>query len=132
MDDVFDGRDAGDGIFGEDAKLQGKSTGEFAVEIDRAAAHTGDHAGALDLGALELDEDDGLARAEEIRHYADDFKVKFFDLVACENRIGVALHAGTDLIEGKDLIRLGCGGDWEKQREEQREAEGPAKVKANG
>src|SRR5713101_4484104 len=100
MDDVFDGRDAGDGIFGEDAKLQGKSTGEFAVEIDRAAAHTGDHPGALDLGALELNEDDGLARAEEIGHDADDFKVKFFDLVARENCVGVALHPGTDLIEG--------------------------------
>jgi hypothetical protein len=128
MDDVFDGRDAGDGIFGEDAKLQGKSTGEFTVEIDGAAAHTGDHAGALDLGALELNEDDGLARAEEIGHYADNFEIEPFDLIARENCVGVTLHAGTDLIEGKDLIRLGCGGDWEKQREEQREAEDSAKA----
>src|SRR5216683_3183705 len=103
-------------VFGEDAKLQGKSTGEFTVEIDGAAAHAGDHPGALDLGALELNEDDGLARAEEIGHYADNFEIEPFDLIARENCVGVTLHAGTDLIEGKDLIRLGCGGDWEKQR----------------
>ena len=57
---VFDRGDAGDGFFGEDAQFQGERAGEFAVEVDGAAAHAGDHAGVFDFWAFELHQDDGL------------------------------------------------------------------------
>jgi hypothetical protein len=112
MDDIFDGRDSRDGILGENAEFQGKSAGEFAVQVHRAAAHAGDHAGALDFGTFELDKDDGLARPEEIRHYVDDFEIESFDLIPGENCEGITLHARTNLIERQDFIRLGRGTDW--------------------
>ena len=52
MQDVFDGRDAGDGFLGEDAELQGKRAGQLAVEIDGAAAHARHDAGVLDFRAF--------------------------------------------------------------------------------
>src|SRR5260370_42158642 len=94
MDDVFDWRYAGDGIFGENGgELEGKSAGEFAVEIDGTAAHAGDDAGALDLGTFELDEDDGLAGPKENAHHSDYLEVELFRLVAGEDGGDVALQA---------------------------------------
>jgi len=61
----------------------------------------------LDFGAFELDKDDGLARAEEIRHDANDFEVELFDLVAGEDGVGVALHAITDFTDRHDFAGLG-------------------------
>src|SRR5690349_20997657 len=104
--DVFDRRDTADGLLGEDPELKGKGASEFAFEIDGAAAHAGDDSRVLDFRAFELDEDDGLLGAEEIGHDADHFEIEFFDLVAGEDGVGIALHAGADLAEGQDF----CGG----------------------
>jgi len=54
-----------------------------------------------------LNQDYRLLWAEEIGHYPDDFEVELFNLVAGENRIGIALHSGTNLIDWKGFIRLG-------------------------
>src|SRR5256885_16249123 len=82
------------------------SAGQFAFEIDGAAAHSRDYAGALDLGSLELNENNGLARAESVGQNADDFEIEFFDLVAGEDSVGVALHAGAHLLEGQNFVGL--------------------------
>src|SRR5712664_2065385 len=120
MDDVFDWRYAGDGIFGENGgELEGKSAGER----DGTAAHAGDDAGALDLGAFELDEDDGLARPKKIGHHSDYLEVELFNLVAGEDGVSVALHARSDLVERKNFSRLRGGGD-RKNCNCQGEAEG--------
>jgi len=103
MKDVFDGSDAADGFFGEDAELEGESAGKFAFEVDGAAAHARDDAGVFDLRPFKLDENDGLLGAEEIGHNADDFEVKLFDLVAGEDGVGIALHAGANFAERKDF-----------------------------
>src|ERR1700687_250328 len=102
-ENVLDGSDPGDGFFGEDAELEGEGACELAFQVDGAAAHAGNDAGVLDFGAFKLDEDDGLARAEEIGHDADDFEVELFDLVAGEDGVGVAMHARLDLAERDDL-----------------------------
>ena len=107
-DDVSDGCYAGDGVFRENAELQRKCASKLAVEIDRAATHSRDHAGALDFGPFELNKNYGLLRAEEIGHYPDDFEIELFDLVAGENCVRVALHAGSNLIQWKNFIRLRC------------------------
>jgi len=122
--DVFDGRYARDGIFGEDAEFEGERAREFAIQIDGAAAHARDDASALDLGAFELNEDDRLARPKEIGHHPDDFEIELFNLVAGEDRVRVALHPGSNLVERKNLIRLREGGD-RKDCDGQGETEGP-------
>ena len=128
MNDVLDGSYAADGFLGEDAKFEREGAGEFAFEIDGAAAHPCDDAGVLYFWPFELDEDDGLPRAKEIGHDADDFEVEFFDLVSSEDSVGVPLHAGANLAEGKDFggggrLRLHCGerrgdarGDGKRER----------------
>src|SRR6267378_4214598 len=88
--DICDGSYARNGILRENTELQRKGARKLAVEINRAAAHSCDHAGALDFGPFELNEDYRLLRAEEIGHYSDDFEIKPFHLVASENRIRVA------------------------------------------
>src|SRR6202790_3512309 len=105
-ENVLDGRDPCDGFLGEYAEFEGERAGKFAFDIDGAAAHAGDDAGVLDFGAFELDEDDGLARAEEIGHYADDFEVELFDLIAGEDGVGVTLHARLDLADRDDFGEL--------------------------
>jgi hypothetical protein len=121
MDNVLDGSHTGNGIFGEDTELQRKGTGELAIKVDGAAAHSRDDAGAFDLGAFELNKDDGLARPEEIGHHADHFEVELLYLVARENRVGIALHAGANLVEWKSLIRL-RERDYRKENANQGEA----------
>ena len=84
----------------------------------------------LDFVAVQLHQDDRLPRAQEIRKDADDFQVKFFDLVAGKNRIGLPLHSRLDLIERQDF-RLAGGAECsdagdERQRERGRERDAPA------
>jgi hypothetical protein len=55
-----------------------------------------------------LNEEYRLLWAEEIGHYADDFEIKPFNLVAGEDRVCIALHSGANLIDGKSFTRLGC------------------------
>ena len=117
--DIFDGGDASDGFLGEDAQFQRERAGEFSVEIDGASAHSRDDAGVFNFRALELDENDGLFGAEEIGHDAEDFQVEFFDLFAGEDGVGVALHAGMNLVDGDDFGGLlGVGGRGQGAQEE--------------
>src|SRR5580700_3462930 len=97
MNDVLDGGDAADRFLGEDAEFERKRPGKFAFEIDRATAHPRHNPGVLHFWPFELHENDGLAGAQKIGHDADYFEVEFLDLVAGEYRIGIALHAGTNL-----------------------------------
>ena len=123
MDNVLNRSHARNGIFREDTELQRKGAGEFAIEVDGAATHSGDDAGAFDLGAFELDEDDGLPRSKEIGHHTDDFEVELFHLVASEYGVGIALHAGANLVERKNLIRLRVR-NYRKLGSDQRQAKG--------
>ncbi len=105
-DDICDGRYAGNGVLGENTELERERASKLAVEINRAAAHSCDHAGTLDFGPFELNEDYRLLRAEEIGHHADNFEIERFDLVAGENCVRVALHSGPNLIDWKSFTRL--------------------------
>jgi hypothetical protein len=58
-----------------------------------------------------LDQDNGLARPKEIGHHPNDFEIELFDLIAGEDGVSVALHAGSDLVERKNLIGLRECGD---------------------
>src|SRR5579862_8845302 len=67
VNDVLDGSYSADGFLGEYAQLQRECSSQFAFEVDRAAAHAGDHPRMLDLWPLKLHKNDGLARPKKIR-----------------------------------------------------------------
>jgi len=50
-----------------------------------------------------LHEDDGLLRAQEIGHDAQDFEVEFFNLVTGKNGVSIALHARMNFRERQNL-----------------------------
>jgi hypothetical protein len=82
------------------------------------------------FGAFELDKDDSLLRTEKILQHADDFEVKFLDLVALEDGVGIALHAGTYLAQGKEFIGLRSGRKTSRQADGSREGEEGAEERA--
>ncbi len=82
----------------------------------------------LDFVAVQLDQDDRLPGAQEIRKDADNFQVKFFDLVAGKNRVGFPLHTRLDLIERKDF-RLAGGA---QQRDAGDDCQRPARPRPGG
>src|SRR5207247_1596169 len=110
LQDVLDGRDARDRILREDAEPQRKGPGKFSFEIDGAAAHARDDAGALDLWSQKLNQNDGLFRAEEIRHDADNFEVEFLNLVTGKDGVRVAPHPGPNFTQRKNFRSLGGRG----------------------
>ena len=75
-------------------KLQRQRAGQLSVEIDWAAAHPGDDAGLLHFVAEQPDQNDVQLRAHGVVQDTDHFEIDLFDLIALENRIGDALHAG--------------------------------------
>ena len=103
IQNIGDRCNARDGFLGEYAELKRKGACKFAVQINGTAAHAGYDTSVLDLGAFQLNEDDGLFGAQEIGHDTEDFEVEFFNLVTGKNGVRVALHAGMNLREGKYL-----------------------------
>src|SRR5436309_245459 len=106
----LDGRDDRDRSLREDAEPQRKGASKFSFEIDGAAAHARDDAGTLDLWSEKLNQDDGLFRAEEIRHDADNFEVEFLSLVAGKDGVRIAFHPGPDFTQRKNFRGLGGRG----------------------
>ena len=125
MQDILNGRDAGDRLLGEDAELQGERPRELALEINGAAAHAGNDAGVLDFWPLKLNEDDGLLWAEEILKHTQDFEVELLDLVAGKDGVGVTLHAGLNLANRKDfrLLRVESPQNQAQLSEERKKSE---------
>ena len=73
----LDGADAGDGVFGE-REGHGDGADEFAVDVDRAAAHALHDAGMFERSAGEAGEDEGFLGADIFEH-AEDFDLKILD-----------------------------------------------------
>jgi hypothetical protein len=95
-DHVFDGTDAGDGLFGEGVP-EGYGAHQFAVDVDGAAAHSLHDAGLRQRAAGEPAQDDGLVRPDIFQH-AEDFHLKLFDAIPGEDRASDAVHAGPDVL----------------------------------
>ena len=58
LEHLGDGRNAGDRLLGKFPDTESQSAGEFAVEINRTAAHAGNDAGVLGFLAAEPDQND--------------------------------------------------------------------------
>ena len=104
-----DRRDAGDGVMGE-RPTERHRAGQPAVEEDRAAAHAGGDAAALQPLAGQPRQDVARLRAE-IAHDAHHLDLEALRLAAREDRQAVALLAGLDLVDadGRELARPAGG-----------------------
>ena len=94
---LVDRRDAGDRFLREAAEGVGDGADEAAVDVDRAAAHSGDDAGLGERSAFEPRQNHVPARAHDVFDDADDVGAEFFDAGAGENGVANAHHAGPDL-----------------------------------
>ena len=112
-------RHADDGlVFGEGPTV-GVGTDKFAIDINRATAHTRDGA-VFDLaGVGGLAKDDGVLRANEVLHHAQNFERKSLDGRALDGRTPLTFHARFDVAERHGLIRgRGVAGNRRQQPKE--------------
>ncbi len=73
------------------------SSHQLAVNVNRAAAHAGNHAGVFDLGAVQSRQDDVRLGSGHAAQSAQDLDIHGFRLGALEHGVGNAVHAGLDL-----------------------------------
>ena len=104
---------AGDGILGERADAKGDCAQQLSVNVNRAAAHAGHHAGVFRLFAAQAHQHHVTLGAVLVAQYSQHLNTHGFRLGALKYRIGNALHSGTHFIHGKELVlrnlRLGSG-----------------------
>jgi hypothetical protein len=98
----FNGLDARYGLFGE-RKAESDGPEQFAVNIDRAAAHALENAGFGQWAAAKPGEDDSLLWAEILEH-TEDFDLELFDAVALEDGPADAAEAGTHVLEWEEVL----------------------------
>src|ERR1035441_4206176 len=101
----FDRRDAADGVRRELAEPQRNRANQFAVDVDRAAAHALGDIRARRLAA-HLAQDDVLLGTPHIPGNPDDLHRYRLWLRALEYGPGGALHALLDFGEGHDLHQI--------------------------
>ena len=63
---LFDGCDAGDGIFAELTDAVAERTKQLPVDVDGTAAHASDNAGVLRLVSMETSENHIATRTERV------------------------------------------------------------------
>jgi hypothetical protein len=98
----FDGLNAGDGLFGE-RETERDSAEQFAVDIDRAAAHALQNAGLGQWPAAEPGQNDGLLWAQILEH-AEDFDLELFDAVTLEDSPADAMEPGANVLEWEEVL----------------------------
>jgi hypothetical protein len=104
----LNGLDARYGLLGE-GETERDGPEQFAVNIDRAAAHTLEDAGFCQWAAAEPGKDDGLLWTEILEH-AEDFDLELFDAVALKDGPADAPETGTHILEWEEVLSAGNGG----------------------
>ena len=99
---LLDGGDAGDGVLAELADAVGERAEQAVADVDRAAAHAGDDAGVLRLGAVELGQNHVLAGTAGAAEDAEDLDLHGLGLAAGEDGPGGGRHALAHLAEGEE------------------------------
>jgi hypothetical protein len=115
-----DWRDAGDRFFRKFADAEGERAREFAIQIYRAAAHSGDDAGIFSFGSTEANQDDITLGTIRILEDAKHLNIHGFRLGALKNGIRDTMHAGMDLLDRDGFDRFGSlrlGGERQQKIE---------------
>src|SRR5262249_12840857 len=107
--------DAGDRVLGE-GERHGDGADKFAVDIDRATAHSLHDAGMLERTAGEASENERFFGANVVEH-AENFYLKLLDLASGEDRPSDAAHAGFEVFDReKGCLGGQHGGERERRR----------------
>ncbi len=101
------GPNAGDGILGVWICERYRAD-QFAIDVNRAAAHPLHDAGMFQRAAGQPGQDDILPRADIFQH-TQDFHLKILDLVAGKDGFADAMHAGPDIAKGHNGQRSRSG-----------------------
>src|SRR6185437_12087506 len=88
---------AGDRLLREFPDSERNRARELAVEIDRAAAHSGNNAGVLGLGPTQADKNNVALRSIGVLQHTQNLDWHWFRLSALKNGIGDTMHSGLDL-----------------------------------
>jgi hypothetical protein len=108
----------------ETLNLVAQCAGEFAVDVERAAAHAGDRAHLLHARIGELADDERLAGTERVAQDTGDLDLEGLGLRALENGPHFALLTGLQFVERKDRGVRGLGGERPGERGENRQETG--------
>jgi len=100
VEHFLDRPDAGDGFLRE-SETHGDRANEFAVDVNRAAAHSLEDAGLGQRPAGKLRQDDGLLRPDVFEN-AENLDLEFINAIARKNSLPDALHAGPDVLQRED------------------------------
>jgi hypothetical protein len=101
----FDWLNAGNGLLRE-RKAERDRAQQFAVDVNRAAAHTLQNAGFGERTAAQTGQDNGLLWAEILEH-AEDFDLELFDAVTLEDSPADAMETGMHVFEWEELLSAG-------------------------
>ena len=93
-------RDAGKGFLRKRAQRVRHGACQTPVDVNRAAAHPGDHARVGQRPAFEPGQNEIAPRADDIPQHAEDVDLELFDLVALPHREAGRFHSRFDLIDG--------------------------------
>jgi hypothetical protein len=99
--EVGGGGEAGEADGLETLNLVAEGTGEFAVNVEGAAAHAGDRTHFLDTLVGEFADDEGLAGAEGVAEDAGDFDGEGLGFGATKDGPDFTALAGFDVVEGE-------------------------------
>jgi len=80
---------------------------QLAIEINRATAHAGDHAGVLGLGSVQANQDHVSLGPVHVAQHTQDFDFHGLGSHSLKHRISDAPHASMDLVDRDDLRGLG-------------------------
>src|SRR5262249_51107771 len=101
FDHLVDWRDPGDWFLGELSERIRNGADQTPIDIDRAAAHTGDHARIRERSAFELGGNQIATRTDDVAQHAEDVNLEVLQLIALKHGAAGANHAGLELIDGE-------------------------------
>lgn len=124
----LDGLNAGNGLFRE-RKAERNCTQEFAVDINRASAHTLQHSGFGERPSAEAREDDCLFWRDVFKD-TEDLDLELFDAAALEHGTANAAEAWVNFFEGEEpLSHNADGAQTEAEHNAEQVADDPGDVK---
>ncbi len=115
---LLDRLNAGDRLLRE-RKAESNRADQLSLYVDWAPAHPLDDAGLSQRAAAESSEDDALPWAGILEN-TEDFDLELFDMVPLEDSPANAVHPGSDIFEGEEILSIRHGSGLEQQKTEYR------------
>src|SRR5690242_1083920 len=104
-DHLLDGLNAGNRLLRK-RKAESDGSQQLAVNVDRATAHTLQHAGLLQRTSAKLRQDDCLLWAD-VLNYTEDFNLEFFDAVSFEDCAANTVKSRANIFQWKKVLGSG-------------------------